>query len=40
MMCTAAFGMHMDVPNVDMVVRIGFPPSVEELIQEVGKAGR
>ena len=30
----------MDVPNVDTVVRIGCPPSVEELIQEFGRAGR
>ena len=34
------FGMGVDVPNVDMVVRIGCPPSVEELIQEFGRAGR
>ena len=40
MVCTAAFGMGVDVPNVDMVVRIGCPPSVEELVQEFGRAGR
>ena len=39
-MCTAAIGMGVDVPNVDMVVRIGCPPSVEELILEFGRAGR
>ena len=32
--------MGVDVPNVDMVVRIGCPPSLEELVQEFGRAGR
>ena len=39
-MCTTAFGMGVDVPNVDVVIRIGCPPSLEELIQEFGRAGR
>ena len=38
--CTAAFGMGVDVPNVDLVIRIGCPPSLEELVQEFGRAGR
>ena len=37
MVCTIAFGMGVDVP---IVVRIGCPPSIEELIQEFGRAGR
>ena len=40
MVCTTAFGMGIDVPNVDVVVRIGCPPSLEELVQEFGRAGR
>ena len=40
MVCTTAFGMGVDVPNVDMVVRIRCPPSIEELILEVGGADR
>ena len=40
MVCTAAFGMGVDVPNIDVVVRIGCPPSLEELVQEFGRAGR
>ena len=40
MVCTTAFGMGVDVPNVDVVLRIGCPPSLEELIQEFGRAGR
>lgn len=40
MVCTTAFGMGVDVPNVDLVVRIGCPPSLEELVQEFGRAGR
>ena len=39
-MCTAAFGMGVDVPNVDVVMRIGCPPTVEELVKEFGRAGR
>lgn len=40
MVCTSAFGMGIDVPNVDMVVRIGCPQTLEELVQEFGRAGR
>ena len=39
-MCTIAFGMGVDVSDVEIVVRIGCPPSIEELIQEFGPAGR
>ena len=39
-MCTTAFGMGVDVPNVDVVIRIGCPPSLEELVQEFGRASR
>ncbi len=40
MVCTTAFGMGVDVPNVDVVVKIGCPQSLEELVQEFGRAGR
>ena len=40
MVYTTAFGMGVDVPNVDVVVRVGCPPTLEELVQEFGRAGR
>jgi superfamily II DNA helicase RecQ len=40
MVCTTAFGMGVDVPSVDQVIRVGCPPSLEELVQEFGRAGR
>ena len=40
MVCTTAFGMGVDVPNVDLVIRIGCPATLEELVQELGRAGR
>ena len=40
MVCTSAFGMGVDVPNVDLVIRIGCPPTLEELVQAFGRAGR
>ena len=40
MLCTAALGMVMDVPNVDVVVNIECPPFLEEMVQEFGIAGR
>ena len=40
MVCTSAFGMGIDQPDVDIVVRVGCPPSIEQLVQEFGRAGR
>ena len=40
MVCTSAFGMGIDVPNIDIVVKIGCPPSIEELVQQFGRDGR
>ena len=40
MVCTSAFGMGIDQPNVDIVIRVNVPPSLEQLLQEFGCAGR
>ena len=40
MVATTAFGLGVDQPDVETVVRIGVPPTMEELVQEFGRAGR
>ena len=40
MVCTSAFGMGVDVANIDMVIKIGCPSSIEEVVQMFGRAGR
>ena len=37
MVCTTAFGMGVDVPDVDIIIKIGCPLSLKELVQEFGR---
>lgn len=40
MVSTSAFGMGVDRKDVDVVVKMGVPQSLEELVQMFGRAGR
>ena len=40
MVSTSAFGMGIDRKDVDVVLKVGVPQSLEELVQMFGRAGR
>ena len=40
LICTNAFGMGMDIPNIRLVFHWHHPASVEDYAQEFGRAGR
>ena len=40
LICTNAFGMGMDIPNIRLVFHWQHPSSPEDYLQEFGRAGR
>lgn len=40
MVATSAFGMGIDVPNVELIIHFNVPISMTDYIQQIGRAGR
>lgn len=40
MICTNAFGMGIDIPNIRFVIEYSIPQSIEDLAQQMGRASR
>lgn len=40
MICTNAFGMGIDIPNIRFVIEYNLPQSLEDLVQQMGRASR
>ncbi len=40
MVCTNAFGMGIDIPNIRYVIEYSLPQSLEDLVQQMGRASR
>jgi superfamily II DNA helicase RecQ len=38
--CTSAFGMGIDIPNIDCIIHLVPPRSLSEYAQQIGRAGR
>jgi ATP-dependent DNA helicase RecQ len=38
--CTSAFALGIDIPNIDTVIHAGLPKSLSEYAQQIGRAGR
>jgi len=37
---TSAFGLGVDCPDIRQVIKWGAPSTIEELVQQTGRAGR
>ena len=40
MICTNAFGMGIDIPDIRFVIEYNLPQSLEDLVQQMGRASR